>query len=98
MLADERDALRRLATAVAANVPQADIFAAVADEVVPLLGADDAGVLRFEPDGAAVVVAGAGPWVRVVAIGTQVQLDDSLVITKVFRTGRSARLDRHDYS
>jgi signal transduction histidine kinase len=98
MLADEQDALRRLATAAAHNVPPAAIFAAVADEIGPLLGADDAGVVRFEPDGTAAIVAGAGQWVREFAIGTQVELDDSLVITKVSRTGRSARMDSHDYS
>ena len=80
MLADEHGALRRLAMAVAHNVPSAEIFAAVADEIAPLLGADDAAVVRFEPDGMAAIVAGA-------------QLDDSPVITKVFGTGRSARVD-----
>jgi transcriptional regulator of acetoin/glycerol metabolism len=78
MLADELDALRRLATAVAHNVPPAEMFAAVADEIGPLLGADEAGVIRFEPDGSAAIVAGAG-------------LDDATVITQVFHTGRSAR-------
>ncbi|HEX6713724.1 MAG TPA: GAF domain-containing protein [Thermoleophilaceae bacterium] len=97
MLADEQDALRRLATAVARNVPPAEIFAAVADEIGPLLGADDAAVIRFEPDGAAAVVAGMGEWIPEVGIGTRIELDDSLVITKVFRTGRSARMDGHDY-
>jgi signal transduction histidine kinase len=98
MLADEHHALRRLATAVAHNEPPAEIFAAVADEIGPLLGADDAGVLRFAPAGTAEIVAGAGRWMTELAIGTHVELDDSLVITKVFRTGRSARMDRHDYS
>jgi signal transduction histidine kinase len=78
MLADEHDALRRLAMAVAHNVPPAKIFAAVADEIGPLLGADDAAVARFEPDGTAAIVAGA-------------RLDDSAVIKKVLRMGRSAR-------
>jgi signal transduction histidine kinase len=98
MLADEQDALRRLATAVAHNVPPAEIFAALADEIGPLLGADDGAVIRFEPDGTAAIVAGAGEWVREPAIGTRVELDDSMVIAKVLRTGRSARMDGHDYS
>jgi signal transduction histidine kinase len=82
MLADEHDALRRLATAVAHDVPTAEIFGAVADEVGPLLGADAAAVVRFEPDGSAAIVAGT-------------ELGDSLVITEVLRTGRSARVDGH---
>ncbi|MFL5840987.1 MAG: GAF domain-containing protein [Thermoleophilaceae bacterium] len=99
MLADEQAALRRLATAVARNVPPNEIFAAVADEIGPLLGADDAAVARFEPDRAATIVAGAGPWVRELGgVGMRVELDDSLAITTVFRTGRSARVDRHDYT
>src|SRR5918996_3292667 len=69
MLADEQDALRRLATAAAHNVPPAEIFAAVADEVGPLLRAEDAALVRFEPDGTAAIVAGAGEWVREMAIG-----------------------------
>jgi signal transduction histidine kinase len=97
MLADEQAALRRLATAVARGVPPSKIFTAVAEEIGPLLGADDAAVVRFEPDRTATILAGAGEWLRDVEVGTRVQLDDSLAITPVFRTGRSARVDRHDY-
>ncbi|HEX4733082.1 MAG TPA: GAF domain-containing protein [Thermoleophilaceae bacterium] len=97
MLVDEQDALRRLATAVARNVPPAEIFAAVAEEIGPLLGADDAAVFRFEPDGTAVLAAGAGQWACEMGIGMQVELDDSMVITKVFRTGSSARQDARDH-
>ncbi|MCW3066690.1 MAG: two-component sensor histidine kinase, partial [Solirubrobacterales bacterium] len=98
MLADEQAALRRLATAVARDVSPAEIFAAIAEEVGPLLGADDSAVLRFEPDRAATVVAGAGQWLHEAGVGMRVELDDSLAITAVFRTGRSARVDDHDYS
>jgi signal transduction histidine kinase len=103
-LADEQAALRRLATAVARDVSPAEIFTAVADEVAPLLGADDAAVVRFESDRTATVVAGLGAWVRQVrdgdgdGDGMSVDLDDALAITRVFRTGRSARMDDHDYS
>jgi signal transduction histidine kinase len=98
MLVDEQAALRRLATAGARDVPPAEIFGAVAEEIGPLLGAEDAAVTRFEPDGTATVVSGAGQWNREIAIGTRVELDDSLAMTAVFRTGRSARVDGHDYS
>jgi signal transduction histidine kinase len=98
MLADEQAALRRLATAVAHGVSPDDIFTGVAEEVGPLLGADDAAVVRFEPDRAATVVAGLGQWVHELGVGMRVELDDSLAITTVFRTGRSARVDEHDYS
>jgi signal transduction histidine kinase len=96
-LADEREALRRLATAVARDAPATEIFAAVAEEVGPLLGVDDAAVVRFQPDGATVVAA-AGNWVRGLEIGSRVELDDCLAVTTVFRTGRSARVDGPDDS
>jgi signal transduction histidine kinase len=47
MLAAEQAALRRLATAAASNVAPHEIFKAVAEEVAPLLGGDDAAVSRF---------------------------------------------------
>jgi signal transduction histidine kinase len=97
MLVDEQAALRRLATAVARGVSPDEIFMAVAEEVGPLLGADDAAVVCFEPDGSGRVLAGAGKWVHEIGIGHRVELDDFLAITAVFRTGRSGRVDDHDY-
>jgi signal transduction histidine kinase len=98
MLTDEQDALRRLATAVARDVAPAEIFRAVAEEVGPLLGADESAVVRFEPDRTATVVAGLGDWIDVVRVGTAVELDDSMAIAAVMSTGRSARVDGRDYS
>lgn len=51
-LLEEQAALRRVATLVARGVPPAEVFAAVTEEAGRLLGADDAAVARFEPDGA----------------------------------------------
>ncbi len=98
VLSNEQAALRRLATAVARGVPPAEILMAVADEIGPLLGADDAAVVRFEPDRTATVVAGRGPWVHELGADMRVELDDFLAITAVLRTGRSARVDEKDYS
>ncbi|MEA2150005.1 MAG: hypothetical protein QOD69_1835 [Solirubrobacteraceae bacterium] len=98
MLSDEQAALRRLATAVARGVAPAEVFAAIAEEIAPLLGADEAAVTRFEPDRTATVVAARGPWIAEVGIGMRLELDDSLAIAKVFRTGRSARVDGQDDS
>jgi signal transduction histidine kinase len=97
MLSDERAALQRLAAAVAHDVSPAEIFAAVAEEIGPLLGADDAAVARFEPDRTATVLAGMGCWVDELEIGTRFELDDAIAIAAVFRTGRSARVDHDDY-
>jgi signal transduction histidine kinase len=98
MLADEQAALRRLATAVAQNVPPAEIFTAVAEEIGPLVGADDSAVVRFEPDRTGTVVAGAGKWTHELGDGLRFELDDHLATTAVFRTGRSARVDERDYT
>jgi signal transduction histidine kinase len=98
ILADEQAALRRLAATAANQVSEADIFAAVADEIGVLLGADDAAVIRFEPDGTATIVAGVGERVHALGIGSRMELDDALATTSVFRTGRPARVDEHDFS
>ncbi|MEA2295277.1 MAG: hypothetical protein QOE86_2916 [Solirubrobacteraceae bacterium] len=98
LLAGEQAALRRLATAVARDSAPADIFRAVAEEMAPLLGADEAAVVRFEPDCTATFVAGVGQWVRDLGVGQRLELVDSLAVTAVFRTGRSARVDGHDRS
>lgn len=93
-LSEEQAALRRLATAVARGVPPAEIFRAVAQEVGPLLGADDAAVVRFDPDRAATVLAGVGIWAD--DLERRVEQDDLEAITEVFRMGRSVRVDRRD--
>jgi diguanylate cyclase (GGDEF)-like protein len=61
-LADEQAALRRLATAVAAERTADEIYAIVSTEAAELLGAVAAGVLRFEsPDELVIVGAQTGP-------------------------------------
>jgi signal transduction histidine kinase len=98
-LSREQEALRRLAIAGAYMRPPEEVFAAVAAEIKALLSADNAAVERFDPDGTATVVAGAGPWMRLLSpIGMRLELDDPLTVTtQVHRTGRSARVDDHDY-
>ena len=56
-LAGEQAALRRVATLVARGVSSDELFAAVAAEVGGLLGADLAGMIRFEPDATVTPVA-----------------------------------------
>jgi signal transduction histidine kinase len=60
VLADERAALRRVATLVAEQRPADELFIAVAKEVGNLLGADAAMLMRFEADGSSTMVAGWG--------------------------------------
>jgi signal transduction histidine kinase len=98
MLADEQAALRRLATAAARDVSPAEIFAAIAAEIGPLFGADDAAVARFELDRTVTVVAGLGERVEELGVGIRVELDDLLAVRALFHTGRPARVDEPDYS
>ena len=90
-LLDEQAALRRVATLVARAVPPGEIFSAVATEVGRLVGADDTAVVRFEPDGTAIVVVGLGE--DRPSVGTRWRADDVSAITRVWRTGHSTRVD-----
>jgi signal transduction histidine kinase len=87
----EQAALRRVATLVARGEPPKEIFAAVAEEVGRLVGADDTVVARFEPDGAVTVVVSLGE--DRLPAGMRWEADDSLATTRVWRTGHSARVD-----
>ncbi len=88
-LADEQAALRRVAVLVAGGVNPTDIFSAVSDEVARLFNSEHTAVARFEGSQAVVVGTCAGirgPW-----IGWRVELEDPLLITTVYRTGRPGR-------
>jgi signal transduction histidine kinase len=90
----EQAALRRVATLVARGIDPAQIFSAVAEEVRRLLGADSAGIGRFEPDGSSVVVVcGVGEIPVTLPVGTRAELRDYLPPAVVWRTGRPARAD-----
>jgi PAS domain S-box-containing protein len=95
-LADEQAALRRVATLVAQGVSPAEIFLAVSEEVDRLFGLDEATVGRFDPDGPAFIVLGAAKSVEGIPIGSRWELNDLYVSSRVFRTGRSARVDASD--
>jgi GAF domain-containing protein len=93
VLAEEQAALRRVATLVARGVPAAGVFAAVAQEVGNVLGADATNIVRFEPDGAATVLARVGAHPDEFPIGSRWTPEPPLALAVVLRTGRPARLD-----
>jgi PAS domain S-box-containing protein len=97
-LAEQQAALRRVATLVARGVRPAEIFSAVSDEVGRLFGSETAAVVKFDPDGPAIVAVGVGKSVEGIPIGTRLEHDDLLPSTKVFRTGRSARADQASWA
>jgi signal transduction histidine kinase len=91
----EQAALRRVATLVARGVDPLEIFLAVAEEVRLLLGADSAGIARFESGGSSVVVVGGvGAGIpEKLPVGTRVALDSYLAPAVVWRTGSPAQVD-----
>jgi len=96
-LAAEQAALRRVATTVAREADQARVFAVVTEEVGRLLGAHTSNMIRYEPDGTAVVVGGwSTGGVRSVEVGTRVELDGDSVSPRILRTGRPARIDSYE--
>jgi PAS domain S-box-containing protein len=96
-LADEQAALRRVATAVAAEPDAASVFALVTEEVGRLLGAQTANMVRFDGDRWASVVGGwNAEGVRSVPVGESVHLDGDTVAARVWQTGRPARVDNYD--
>ena len=95
-LADEQAALRRVATQVARELPPAQVFAAVAEEVGRLLHVEVATMFRYDGDGTATVVADWGERDVLISVGTQMSLEGENVAGLVLRTGRPARID--DYA
>jgi signal transduction histidine kinase len=94
-LAEEQAALRRVATLVARGLPPAEVFAAVAEEVGRLLGADSAHIARYEPDDTVTVVAGWSREGEHLPVGTRHTLAGTNLAAAVLRTGRPARVDSY---
>jgi signal transduction histidine kinase len=93
VLAEEQAALRRIATLVARGLPSAEVFAAVAQEVGRVLGADATPVARLEADGVATIVAVAGDPPAALAVGSRWKPEPPMAVATVLRTGRPARSD-----
>jgi signal transduction histidine kinase len=95
-LGDEQAALLRVATLVAQGAPPTEIFTAVSVELDRLFGLDRANVGRFDPSGPAFVVVGAAEHDERIPLGSRWEINDLYAASRVFRTGRSARVDEHD--
>ena len=88
----EQAALQRVATLVAQEAPQADVFGAIAEEIGGLLGTEEVRMLRFDSDTSAVVVGGSGR-LDAFPLGSHLHLDGDSVALRVLRTRRPARFD-----
>jgi signal transduction histidine kinase len=96
-VAGEQATLRRIATLVAQGVKPEEVFAAVTEEVAAAFRAITA-VMRFEHDPPRVVLVGASNSEEIdYPIGTRWDIDDALPAAEVYRTGRSARVNRADW-
>ena len=96
-LAEQQAALRRVATLVAQGAPAADVFSAVAQEVMEVMHLPTAAVCRYEDEGAVLIVlAASGARPRSFAPGSRWPLDGRSVSAEVLRTGRPTRLE--DYT
>ena len=95
-VAAEQAALGRVATLVAEAVPPGDVFTAVAAEVAGLFGVPLVGLFRYEREGAATVIAGAGKASPYVGRSWAYPAGDPGLIASVQRTGQPLRFD--DYA
>jgi signal transduction histidine kinase len=97
VLATQQEALRRVATLVARGVSPSDVFTAVAEEMARCVRMETAQLLRYEPDGAVVVVASyAEPGVQPITVGERLTLGGDSAPAMVLRTGRTARMDSYE--
>jgi signal transduction histidine kinase len=89
----EQAALRRVAMLVARAAPPEEVCAAVAEEAGRLLGAHHSWMTRYDPGGAATLVATWSSTGAAVPAGTRLSPGGRNVYTLVFETGRPARID-----
>ena len=95
-LADEQAALRRVATLVALDASQAELFTVIANECAQTFGSEDIGMVRFEGDHHQVVMASSGAFEAAFPTGSRQPLGGDNAASLVSRTGRPARID--DYT
>jgi PAS domain S-box-containing protein len=95
-MAEEQAALRRVATAVAAEVEPARLFGLIAEEVGRALGARVGNILRFDGDGTAVTMGVWSEGADTIEVGTTLALDGDTIAPQIWRTGRPARFDSLD--
>ena len=97
-LAGEQSALRRVAMLVAREGSQAEVFEAIADECAQLFGTQEMRLVRFDesPSPSEFVVAGLGKSAEYLPVGSRQPLAGENMTTRVFRTGRPARIDDYE--
>ena len=95
-LREEQAALRRVATAVAAQRTPSEIFATLTREIAVLFGATGASLVRFEPGDEGLVVADwSAPGALGLVAGQRITFDRDSALQRVYRTGAAARIDHY---
>ena len=94
-LADDQAAFRRVAELVARDAPVDQVFVEVSAETSRVLGGIAAALLRFDPDGFAVVVATHD---SPAATGLRIPIDKGSDVGGLFRSGRPFRIDSFEQS
>ncbi len=94
--ASDQAALRRVATLVAEGASPVEVLDTVVGEVRRLFGAHATGLVRYEGDNAATVVAvdGTGGGLQV---GARLTLEGKSIAAAVRRTGRPARMNDYEW-
>ncbi|HEY2552915.1 MAG TPA: GAF domain-containing protein [Streptosporangiaceae bacterium] len=95
-VAAEQAALGRVATLVAEAVPPGEVFTAVATEVAGLFGVPLVGLFRYEREGMATVIAGAGGVSSYLGRPWPCPAGDPGLVASLQRTGQPRRID--DYA
>src|SRR5262249_46368766 len=94
-LADEQQALRRVATLVAEGATPNRVFDAVRQEVARMFNIPSTILMRFDADGMATLLATYSDYLG--SIGTRWPLaGDTSAVARVHQTGRAARADYTD--
>jgi PAS domain S-box-containing protein len=91
----EQAALRRVATLVARQAPQTEIFTAIAEECARLFGTPAIEMFRYDGD-STVVVASTGRFTATFPVGSRHPLGGENISTRILQTGNAARID--DYA
>jgi signal transduction histidine kinase len=75
------------------------VFSAVVAELAKCLDVQNAALLRYEPDGTALLLAAADePGLQKMPVGEHFSLDGESIAAAVWRAGRPARMDSHGYA
>jgi signal transduction histidine kinase len=91
-LAEEQEALRRVATLVARGASQPEVFTAVTEQASRLLGGQPMALHRFDPDDHATIVAVHG---APIALGRRVPTSGDDIAARVLHTGLPSRVDSY---